>query len=143
MTRLDLAQDSQTLHEINVTPFTDVLLVLLIVFMLLAALSVPPGFQKRLAPEHAKPLPPPSVTDLGFILVEVTATGRIAIDGTPIATTRLYDVMAQAVATARRRGGSRHIAVNADAQASYDTIIKILDAARHAGDEDVGFVTRS
>jgi biopolymer transport protein ExbD len=44
------AQEPQAalLCEINVTPFTDVLLVLLIVFMILAALVVPPGFERRL-----------------------------------------------------------------------------------------------
>ena len=34
--------------EINITPFTDVLLVLLIIFIILAAIVVPPGFEKEL-----------------------------------------------------------------------------------------------
>ena len=38
--------------EINITPFTDVLLVLLIIFMILAALVTPPGFEKEL-PNHS------------------------------------------------------------------------------------------
>lgn len=75
-------KEPEFMTEINITPFTDVLLVLLIIFMILAALATPPGFQKRF------PGPP------GF----------------------------------------------ADANARYDWIIKVLDAARQAGDEDVGFV---
>src|SRR5271166_4831247 len=42
------AQDQEVMAEINITPFTDVLLVLLIIFMILAALVAPPGFEKEL-----------------------------------------------------------------------------------------------
>ena len=44
--------DDEVMAEINITPFTDVLLVLLIIFMILAALVTPPGFQKNL-PDRA------------------------------------------------------------------------------------------
>jgi len=40
--------DEEVMAEINITPFTDVLLVLLIIFMILAALVAPPGFEKEL-----------------------------------------------------------------------------------------------
>ena len=43
-----LGPDDEVMAEINITPFTDVLLVLLIIFMILAALVTPPGFQKNL-----------------------------------------------------------------------------------------------
>jgi biopolymer transport protein TolR len=46
--------DDNVMAEINITPFTDVLLVLLIIFMILAALVTPPGFQKDL-PNHSDP----------------------------------------------------------------------------------------
>ena len=45
--------------EINITPFTDVLLVLLIIFMVMAALIAPAGFEKRFdrCCTHHGPLP--------------------------------------------------------------------------------------
>ena len=45
---LSAKQDEEVMAEINITPFTDVLLVLLIIFMILAALVAPPGFEKEL-----------------------------------------------------------------------------------------------
>ena len=45
---LSAQQDQEVMAEINITPFTDVLLVLLIIFMILAALVAPPGFEKEL-----------------------------------------------------------------------------------------------
>ena len=48
MSLLSAQQDDDVMAEINITPFTDVLLVLLIIFMILAALVTPPGFQKEL-----------------------------------------------------------------------------------------------
>ena len=48
MSLLSSQQDQEVMAEINITPFTDVLLVLLIIFMILAALVAPPGFEKEL-----------------------------------------------------------------------------------------------
>ena len=46
MSMVSAQQDDAVMAEINITPFTDVLLVLLIIFMILAALVAPPGFEK-------------------------------------------------------------------------------------------------
>ncbi len=52
MSLLSAKQDADVMAEINITPFTDVLLVLLIIFIILAAIVVPPGFEKEL-PNHS------------------------------------------------------------------------------------------
>ncbi len=140
MTTTPFAHESQVMAEINITPFTDVLLVLLIILMILAALATPPGFQKQLGREplshrHSDSRDRP-------VSVVVSAADRISLDGRPVGFAWLYRAMAATIARHDALGQSRHIMLVADAQASYNTIIKILDAARQAGDEDVGFVTR-
>jgi biopolymer transport protein ExbD len=139
MTTTSSAREAQVMADINITPFTDVLLVLLIIFMILAALATPPGFQKQLR------YPQPKPTNEAFIehnqiMVEVTAKDRISIDGTSVSFARLYQMMAATIAFHDHHRYSRHIALYADTNTSYNAIIKILDAARQAGDEDVGFV---
>jgi biopolymer transport protein ExbD len=135
-------QDTEVMAEINITPFTDVLLVLLIIFMILAALSAPPGFQKQLPKKNTSPQNITKSQLIHSIDVEVTAKNRIYIDGKPVSSENLYQVMSNTIAFHRTHPGyNTHVSLLADLDASYNTIIKILDAARQAGDDDVGFVT--
>ena len=138
-------QDTDVMAEINITPFTDVLLVLLIIFMILAALAAPPGFQKELPKSNNTPQKI-NQTQLHYqITVIVTAQNRIFIDGHPTTVNGVYDSMSTAIAYHKahvNQGFTTHISLIADSDAKYDTIIKILDAARQAGDDDVGFVTQ-
>lgn len=134
------ARNDGPMAEINITPFTDILLVLLIIFMILAALNTPPGFQKE--------LPGPCGAICGGhnatheIEVMVAASGAITIDGETTASSHVYDRMAEVVRSHSGRAGySRHIALTADSASPYGSIIKVLDAAREVGDDDVGFVT--
>ncbi len=134
------ARDDGPMAEINITPFTDILLVLLIIFMILAALNTPPGFQKEL-PRPCGPICNGYIPTHNIEVV-VSASGAIAIDGESTASSQVYDRMAEAVRSHTGRAGcSKHIALTADAASPYGSIIKVLDAAREAGDDDVGFVT--
>ena len=135
------SRESQCMADINITPFTDVLLVLLIIFIILAAVSAPPGFQKQLSNPSPKLVSDPPL-GAHQILVEVTASDRVSLDGKVIQFAQLYDMMAATIAFHDRHGYSRHIALYADSNASYNAIIRILDAARQAGDEDVGFMVQ-
>jgi biopolymer transport protein ExbD len=137
-------QDTDVMAEINITPFTDVLLVLLIIFMILAALAAPPGFQKQLPKKNTSPQNITKSELQHQIEVQVTAKNQIYIDGKPVQMSALYSTMANTIAYHQRhtnQGYTTHVSLLADEDASYNTIIKILDAARQAGDDDVGFVT--
>lgn len=130
------AQDDEVMAEINITPFTDVLLVLLIIFMILAALITPPGFQKQL-PDKSDNSPPTIVQKNKSIEVLVNDKGRIFVDNKESDVTHIYADMGD---VAKRRGRI-HVSLAADVKAPYGVIIKILDAAKIAGLTDVGFVT--
>jgi biopolymer transport protein ExbD len=135
MSMVSAQQDQEVMAEINITPFTDVLLVLLIIFMILAALVAPPGFEKQLPdPGHA---PPTHTTAARTIEVMVNETGAIFVDGKPSGERALYADLRDVV----RHRGKLHVALAADVKAPYAAIIRILDAAKFAGLDDVGFVT--
>jgi len=121
--------------EINITPFTDVLLVLLIIFMILAALVTPPGFEKEL-PNHSNNTSQQN-NPKNDIEVIVNNKGVIYVDGTRTDAQGIYRVM---ILTAIKRP-HKHVSITADTKAPYGVIIRILDAAKEAGLEDVGFVT--
>jgi biopolymer transport protein TolR len=136
MSMLASQQDDAVMAEINITPFTDVLLVLLIIFMILAALVAPPGFEKQL-PDNSNNQPQVQQKKTDNIEVLVNETGTIYVDGKRSDTAHIYADMSDV----RRRKGDKHVSLTADVKAPYGTIIRILDAAKVAGLEDVGFVT--
>lgn|SRR5581483_6544996 len=122
--------------EINITPFTDVLLVLLIIFMILAALVTPPGFEKEL-PNNNNNNNQTNQNKHNSIEVDVNNKGVIFVDGTKTDDQGVYQVMLQT----RQKRGNKHVDIIADAKAPYGVVIRVLDAAKIAGLEDVGFVT--
>ena len=132
---MEAVRDDEVMAEINITPFTDVLLVLLIIFMILAALVAPPGFEKQLGDPGAAP--PKHTTAVRPIEVLVNETGAIFVDGKPSGERALYADLRAVV----QRRGKLHVALAADVKAPYSAIIRILDAAKFAGLDDVGFVT--
>ena len=125
--------------EINITPFTDVLLVLLIIFMILAAIITPPGFQKQLPDRNSNPPPIQDLKKNKQIEVLVNDKGRIFVDNKESNETNIYADMGNAA----RVRGLIHVSLAADVKAPYGIIIKILDAAKIAHLDDVGFVTSS
>ncbi|TAM75843.1 biopolymer transporter ExbD [bacterium] len=136
MSLLSAKQDEEVMAEINITPFTDVLLVLLIIFMILAALVTPPGFQKEL-PANSNPSQV-SQQSKQDIEVDVTAKDVIYVDGQRTSDRQIYTTMGQV----KKRRGNRHVSIVADAKSGYGVIIRILDAAKIAGLTDVGFVSQ-
>jgi biopolymer transport protein ExbD len=134
MALLSARGDEEVMAEINITPFTDVLLVLLIIFMILAAIVTPPGFEKELPNSN-------NLSDIqkhhDDIDVEVNDKGVVFVDGTKADINSIYNIM---YAVSKKKP-HHHVALAADAKAPYGVIIRILDAAKEAGLEDVGFVT--
>ena len=128
--------EDEVMSTINITPFTDVLLVLLIIFMILAALVAPPGFEKQL-PNKNPNTNTNQNKNKNDIEVDVNNKGTIFVDGVKTDEQGVYRVMYDA----SKKKPRHHVAIVADVKAPYGVIIRILDAAKMAGLEDVGFVT--
>jgi biopolymer transport protein ExbD len=136
MSMLSSAGDDEVMAEINITPFTDVLLVLLIIFMILAALVTPPGFQKNL-PDSNDNSPIQQLKKNDNIQILISQKGTIFIDNKRTDTAHIYADLA----AVKRHRGNRHVSLTADVKAPYQAVITVLDAARLDGLDDVGFVT--
>ena len=135
MSLLSARGDEEVMAEINITPFTDVLLVLLIIFMILAALVTPPGFEKQLPnSSNAQSTASKNKKDIQIV---VNDKGVIFVDSTKTDTKGIYRVMYDTI----KKRGKKKISLTSDIKAPYGVIIRILDAAKRAGDENVGFVT--
>ena len=68
----------------------------------------------------------------------VSERGTLFVDGRPTDERRIYGDLLDVT----RRRGKLHVALDADVKAPYAAVIRILDAAKIAGLDDVGFVTQ-
>ncbi|WP_371037513.1 MULTISPECIES: protein TolR [unclassified Rhodosalinus] len=119
--------------EINVTPFVDVMLVLLIIFMVAAPLMTV-GVPVQLPETAARSLPAEQEEPL---TVTVTADGGIAIQTTEVAP---GDLLPRLRAIAAERD-SRRVFLRADGAVPYERVVQVMGALNAGGFSDIGLVT--
>jgi biopolymer transport protein ExbD len=124
--------------EINLIPMIDVLLVIIIFLMLTTTYSKFSGLEINLpTAEASKQNEQPNEID-----VAVTASGQILVNKSPLAAS---DVKAIADAL-RRAAGERQdpvIVINADAKATHQSVVDIMQAAQTAGYPHISFATQT
>ena len=118
--------------EINVTPFVDVMLVLLIVFMVAAPLLTV-GVPLELPESRANPL----TTDKEPITVSVDKEGRIFLQETEVTPEELV-ITLRAIA---QSGLNERIFVRGDKDADYGSIMRVMGRLNAAGYRRIGLVT--
>ena len=114
--------------EINLIPFIDVLLVILIFLMLTTTYSRFTELQVALPTANAEKLPERPAE----IIVAVSSDGRYSVRGQPV-DGRNVDALAAALANAAGDRADTMVIVSADALAAHQSVINVLDAARRAG----------
>ncbi|WP_313032106.1 protein TolR [Brucella sp.] len=120
------------MSEINVTPFVDVMLVLLIIFMVSAPLLTV-GVPIDLPDTQAKAMN----ADTQPITVSVSNDGKIYLQETEIP---LDEVVAKLQAIAKT-GYEERIFVRGDKAADYGTVMKVMARISAAGFKNIGLVT--
>ena len=124
--------------EINLIPFIDVLLVILIFLMLTTTYSRFTELQITLPVADAdKPKDRPRE-----ILVSVTADGLYAVDRKPVDGRQIQQLVA-ALSAAAQGSAESIVVVSADASAAHQSVINVMDAARRANLPKLTFATQS
>jgi biopolymer transport protein TolR len=125
-------QRARPMSEINVTPFVDVMLVLLIVFMVTAPL-LSAGVPVNLPEANAKPL----AIDKEPVSVTIDADGRVFIKDAEVPLDQLVSKLSDAV------GGDleQRVYIRGDRSVSYGTMMKVMGDINGAGFRNIGLVS--
>ena len=124
--------------EINLIPFIDVLLVVLIFLMLSTTYSKFTELQVKLPvadAEQQRDYPKE-------VIVAVSSDGRYMVNKS-VVNGRSIDVLGTALLEAAKAGKDSVIIISADASATHQAVITVMEAARRSGLTQITFATQS
>ncbi len=122
---------------VNVVSLIDILAILLIFFIVTTTFrKKQPQVQINLPePKEAETSPAPSTEP---VVLRVKNSDQISLDDKPVA----LDQLAAAIQSAREAQPQRGIALQADREAPFGVVVKVLDALKQAGIQDVPAFTQ-
>ena len=126
----------RTINEINMVPFIDVMLVLLIIFMVTAPLittglvDLPSVGKAKQRPEHVIEL-----------IVGSDESVRLRLDGKDPQSVPLKAVAARVLA-AQDGNAQTPVVISADKAVKYEAVVKVMDSLQKAGVQRVGLAVK-
>ncbi len=113
------------ISEINITPLTDVALVLLVIFMVTSPLLIQTGFKVKLPEAHAATSQPSTP-----LIITLTREGKIFLnDQMSVSRQQLGDILKQKLT----QNNDQVVLVRADQNARHGDVVELLDIAKAAG----------
>ena len=131
-------RDSSPEPEINLIPFIDILLVVVIFLMLSTTYSKFTEMQLNLpvadtAAQQDRP---------NEVIVAISSEGVFVVNKTPV-NTRDVQGLSQALAQVTQRMDNPMVIISADAQASHQSVMMVMEAARRNGLNQLTFAAQS
>lgn len=127
------SRDGGMMADINVTPFVDVMLVLLIIFMVTTPMMTT-GVEMELPRAEA----PPLTVDEEQLVLSITADERFFLNETAFT----QEELVQRLGAIARANPDQALFVRADGKLAYERVLQLLAVARSAGVAKVGLVTQ-
>lgn len=118
-------RERKTFNEINITPLTDIFLVLLIIMMVIAPLLDQQGLNltvpENVAEEQVK-------KDTKILMVNVSSNDKYYIDGSEVSADNLENTLKSQVANF-----PDGMMIETDGNSTHGAIVKLMDSARNVG----------
>jgi len=119
--------------EINIIPLVDIVLVILIIFMITAPLMTA-GIEVNLPQTKDSPL---SRQEAEPLRITILKDGTIKVSGETMSLDRLSNWLAEA----KERGVIKEVQIEADREANYGLVARVLSEVKRAGFTQVGLLT--
>ena len=132
MIRNTFTHKKKLISDINVTPFVDIMLVLLVVFMVASPMMVP-GIQVDLPQTTAAPLS----SDEKAVVVTVNKQGSIYLQD------KVVDIsfLNKRIAELLHNNKSARVFIRADKDVNYGTVVKIMSMIKASGFTKIALIT--
>ncbi len=126
-------RQDQLMSDINVTPFVDVMLVLLIIFMVTAPMMTQ-GVDVTLPEASSGPLPAEKEEQL---IVTIDKNNGIFINKYPVEIEGLQEKLKKCLENQK----NQQVYLRADREVSYGFVVRVMSEIKNAGVEKLGMVT--
>jgi biopolymer transport protein TolR len=141
MTPMNARRGKKMMAEINVVPYIDVMLVLLIIFMITAPMLTQ-GIKVELPKAGAEALPEEMMRKHQPLILSVDSAGRYYLNiGADEESPIEEDTVVERVSTVLRREPETPVLVKADQSVPYGRVVTGMVLLQEAGAEKVGFIT--
>ncbi|KPJ68055.1 MAG: hypothetical protein AMJ43_01205 [Coxiella sp. DG_40] len=136
-------KQNRLLAEINVVPYIDVMLVLLVIFMITAPL-LSQGVKVNLPQAAARPL---STKDQEPVIISVDEKGNYYLNlannpNRPIDANVLVSRVTAELQVAKNHNQQRQVLIKGDREVNYGKIVQVMVLLQHAGVLNVGLMTQ-
>ncbi len=126
------------LSEINVTPFVDVMLVLLVIFMVTTPILYQ-GVDVNLPKTESKPMP--SIERTKRVVVTLNRAGEIFIEKNRHTLPELRSAIQRLITASPQDVTEEEVFLRADSNVPYGTVVEVMSEIRNAGVSNLGLIT--
>ncbi len=126
------------MSEINVTPFVDVMLVLLVIFMVTTPILYQ-GVDVNLPKTESRPMP--SLDRERKVVVTLNGSGEIFIEKERYTLDQLRIEIRKLMAERGKNLTDEDVFLRADSSVPYGTVVEVMSEIRNAGVQKIGLIT--
>jgi biopolymer transport protein ExbD len=134
----DLGEDEGIFAEINITPLTDIFLVLLIIFMVTSSVMADAGARSGLRVNLPKGATREVEAKAQDVTIAITTDGKMVVRGKPVTA----DELAAMLQEAGKTNPDTQVIVQADQETHHGRVVSVMELARTAGLHRLAIATR-
>jgi biopolymer transport protein ExbD len=130
--------DGELFADINITPLTDIFLVLLIIFMVTSSVMATDGARAGVRVNLPKGATKEISTNARDITVAITTDGKMVVDGKELSAEALRGKFEEA----KKRDADTQVVVQADEATHHGRVVAVMELAKAAGLRRLAIATR-